>query len=140
MQQSILETYKRGLDYIDTWPNKPELINYFPQYKAVLTSRFVLRYAPPLAVLAFTLPLLLHGVEQLKYALFYGLFIASMLVQAVFFMSNQAKLLLPPSLAKWYRDGVEKLQAVNDEVNFTAQKPTFFDLAKLLRYSYNQSA
>ncbi|NMP16637.1 MULTISPECIES: terminus macrodomain insulation protein YfbV [unclassified Thalassotalea] len=138
MQQHLYDIYKTGVKYIDTWPKRPELINYFPQYRAVLASRFVLRYAPPLAALAFILPLMFFGVEQLKQALFYGIFIASMPFQAVVYMAKQAKELLPPSLANWYRQGVEKLKQEMEDLELTANKPTYHDLATLLNYSYNQ--
>ncbi|WP_371185360.1 terminus macrodomain insulation protein YfbV [Thalassotalea maritima] len=143
MQPTVADTYKLGRDYIKAWPERPELGNYFSQYQAVMMSRFVIKYAYSLALLATILPLMFIGIEQLRVAIFYGLFIASMPVQAVFLMAKQAKQRLPQALAIWYRQGLEKLQLqIKDKgqqhIKLKQSRPTYYDLAKLLNYSYNQ--
>ncbi|WNC73775.1 terminus macrodomain insulation protein YfbV [Thalassotalea psychrophila] len=138
MQQSLLEQVKQGRHYVNLWPQRPELIQYFSEYRAVIVSRFVLKYGGALALLAFLMPILFIGIEQLKQSLVYSLFIGSLPVQALFLMNNKSKEKLPPSLANWYRSGVEKLKAKNDEGELIINKPTFLDLAKLLNISYSQ--
>ncbi|OUS31363.1 hypothetical protein A9Q98_02860 [Thalassotalea sp. 42_200_T64] len=138
MQISLPQQLKQGRQYIEFWPAQPELLNYFAEYRAVIVSRFVLKYGAPLAALAFLLPLLFIGVEQLKQALFYALFIGSLPVQSLFLMYNKSKEPLPPSLKGWYKNGVEKIKDKPADTEFSVIKPTFLDLAKLLHFSYNR--
>ncbi|TRX56720.1 terminus macrodomain insulation protein YfbV [Thalassomonas sp. M1454] len=140
MNLSIKQQLKQGKEYIDLWPLRPELSNYFSEYQAIVASRFVLKHCPYLALVAFILPLFAFGVDKLTVALFYGVCIASMPVQALFFMAKKSREPLPPALARWYREGVEKIkiQTLELEEKFSTQKPTFNDLAKLLNYSYLQ--
>lgn len=138
MQQTLLEQIKQGRQYVNLWPQRPELIQYFSEYRAVLVSRFVLKYGAALALLAFLMPILFIGIEQLKQSLVYSLFIGSLPVQALFLMNKKSKEKLPPSLSSWYRSGVEKLKAQNDEGELIINNPSFLDLAKLLNISYSQ--
>ena len=138
MQQSLLKQVKQGRQYINLWPQRPELIQYFSEYRAVLVSRFVLKYGAILALVAFLMPILFIGIEQLKQSLVYSLFIGSLPVQALFLMNNKSKEKLPPSLASWYRSGVEKLKVHNNAGELMINNPTFLDLAKLLNISYSQ--
>ena len=140
MNISIKQQLIQGKEYIDLWPLRPELRNYFGEYQAIIVSRFVLKHCPYLALLAFIMPLFAFGVDKLTLSLFYGVCIASMPVQALFFMAKKAKEPLPPALASWYREGVEKIktQALELADKFSTHKPTYNDLAKLLNYSYQQ--
>lgn len=137
MQKNIFEQLKQGHEYITLWPTKPELLHYFSEYRAVIASRFVLRYGAPLAALAFILPVGFIGMEQIRHALVYSIFIGSLPVQALFLMYKQSKQQLPPTLKTWYRNGVEKLKEQVSDNEFVVNKPTYFDLAKLLNVSYN---
>lgn len=136
MQQTLLEQVKQGRQYVNLWPQRPELIRYFSEYRAVLISRFVLKYGATLAILAFLMPILFIGIEQLKQSIVYSLFIGSLPVQALFLMNKKSKEKLPLALASWYRSGVEKLKDQNSEL--VIKNPNFLDLAKLLNISYSQ--
>ncbi|WP_371372556.1 terminus macrodomain insulation protein YfbV [Thalassotalea aquiviva] len=141
MNRKIYCFLKDGAKYIRLWPNTPELANYFAEYNAVVGSRFVLKYCPPLALLAIILPIMFLGPDFLSQALVYGIFIASLPVQALFLMAKKSKEHLPLALASWYRQGVEKLNQHQQQNKLTlVQKPTFMDLAKLLDYSYSHQA
>lgn len=102
----------------------------------------MLKHCPYLALLAFILPLFAFGVDKLTVAVFYGVCIGSMPVQALFFMYKKSKEPLPPALASWYREGVEKIKKQTLELSeqFSTKKPNFKDLAKLLNYSYQQNS
>lgn len=137
MQKTIFEQLKQGREYVALWPTKPELVNYFSEYRAIITSRFLLHYGAPLAILAFILPVGFIGMDQIRHALVYSLFISSLPIQSLFLMYKQSKKQLPPTLKTWYRDGVEKLKDQVDDKEFSLTKPTYLDLAKLLNVSYN---
>ncbi|WOH38673.1 terminus macrodomain insulation protein YfbV [Thalassotalea fonticola] len=138
MQQTLLEQVRQGRLYVNLWPQRPELIQYFSEYRAVLVSRFVLKHGAALALLAFLMPILFIGIEQLKQSIVYSLFIGSLPVQALFLMNKKSKEKLPLSLANWYKSGVERLKAQNNESELVVNNPSFLDLAKLLNISYSQ--
>lgn len=127
---------KSGQEYVKLWPEQPTLHSYFVEYRAVVVSRFSLKYCPYLALFAFSLPLMLIGSDKLPFAFFYGIFIASIPVQALLMMSKKAKEKLPLALASWYRQGVEKINQQENQPQFSLQNPTFNDLAKLLNFSF----
>lgn len=135
MKQTLFTRLKQGHSYIKLWPNKHELSQYFPEYRAVVTCRFALKYCPSLALCAFILPLFLFGIDRLNIAIFYGILIGSMPIQGLVIAAKQSQKKLPLSLASWYRDAVEKLKE-KTTINLTLKNPTYYDLARLLKYSY----
>ncbi len=139
MKTSLMQQLKLGNDYVKLWPERVELGRYFSQYQAVVACRFTKKYCLPLALIVLFVPIMAFGSEYLNTSSVYALFIASLPIQALLFMANQSKQTLPPSLANWYKQGVERIQQHADEsgkVNFKRVKPSFMDLAKLLDYSY----
>ena len=139
MNISLAQQLKQGKDYTVLWPTRPELSQFFQEYRAILISRFGLKYCPPLALFALILPLMTFGVDKLSIALVYAIFIASMPIQALLFMSKKAKQKLPLTLASWYKQAVDKISqhaTAAVEHSFSIKNPTYNDLAKLLNYSY----
>ena len=138
MHKSLAQQVKQGKEYVDLWPQKPELTNYFSEYRAVIVSRFLFKYGAPLALVALLMPILTIGTEQIKQGIVYGLFMATLPVQALFMMYKKSEEKLPPSLASWYREGVEKIkqQEPMSEQSLSVNQPKFLDLAKLLNISY----
>jgi len=179
MNISAVQLIQLGQKYLQLWPDKAELANYFADYRAVQSARFVCRYFPALALFTVLMQLyfssgLFLGQESfgqsaidnalaaLPQALFYGLFLLSLPVQALVISGVKADKLLPPSLASWYRSGLEtakKQQAQNSvressfqgksqskkastinlhEINNLAvNKPRYIDLAQLLQLTFS---
>ena len=153
MNLSVIQIIKLGQQYQKLWPEKPELSRYFSDYKSVQSARFVCRYFPALALFTFImqvyvgsgLPLgqgsISAAVNTVGIALVYGLFILSIPVQALVVLGVKADKLLPPSLASWYRDGLEKAKEKNNKEQFSklaVYKPRFIDLAQLLQLTFAQ--
>ncbi|TKB44353.1 terminus macrodomain insulation protein YfbV [Thalassotalea mangrovi] len=139
MKSSLIQQLKLGNEYVNLWPERVELSRYFAQYQAVVACRFSKKYCLPLALLVLFVPIMAYGSAYLNTTSVYALFIASLPAQALLFMAKQSKQSLPPSLASWYKQGVERIQqhgASSPDVKFTLTKPSFMDLAKLLDYSY----
>jgi len=127
MNISVVQLIKLGQKYLSLWPDKPELMRYFSDYRAVQSARFVCRYFPALAL--FTLIMQLYvasgyplgrgsvnqALNALPQALMYGLFLLSMPVQALVLSGVKADKLLPPSLASWYHSGLEKVKQQGKE-------------------------
>lgn len=139
MNTSLMQQLKLGNEYVNLWPQRAELGRYFSQYQGVVATRFTKKYCLPLAILVMLIPIMAFGSEFLNTTSVYALFIASLPAQALLFMAKQSKQSLPPSLASWYMQGVERIQqsaTKEPEVKFKKVKPSFMDLAKLLDYSY----
>ena len=151
MNLSVIEVIKLGQKYIQCWPEKAELSRYFSEYQAVQSARFVCRYFPALALFIFIMQLYFSSgfligsgsvenvVNALPQALVYGLFLLSIPVQALVVLGVKADKLLPPSLASWYRDGIEKVKEQGSEnklTNLAIAKPRYIDLALLLQLTF----
>lgn len=122
MNISVVQLIKLGQKYLSLWPNKPELMQYFEDYRSVQSARFVCRYFPALALFTVIMQLYLasgypvgqasvdKALNALPTALVYGLFLLSLPVQALVVSGVKADKLLPPSLASWYHSGLEKIK------------------------------
>ena len=151
MNLSVVELIKLGQRYCKLWPEKAELAKYFADYSAVQSARFVCRYFPALALFTFIMQLYFasgyftgvgsvsNAVNALPQALVYGVFILSIPVQALVVLGVRADKFLPPSLASWYRSGVEKVKeqgSISKLNNLTTAKPRYIDLAQLLQLTF----
>ena len=151
MNLSVVEVIKLGQKYIQCWPEKAELSHYFSEYQAVQSARFVCRYFPALALFTFIMQLyflsgfllgsgsIANVINALPQALVYGLFLLSIPVQAIVVLGVKADKLLPPSLASWYRDGLDKAKeqgGQNKLTNLAIAKPRYIDLAQLLQLTF----
>lgn len=164
MNISVIQLIKLGQKYLALWPDKPELMYYFTDYRAVQSARFVCRYFPALALFTVIMQLYVasgypvgngsiqNALNALPQALVYGLFLLSMPVQALVFSGVKADKLLPPSLASWYHNGLEKVKQQGKEQlsqtdsqhsdsnktfhDLATYKPRYIDLAQLLQLTF----
>lgn len=120
------------------WPERAELATYFVDYRSVQMARLVYRVIPGLAVLTILLPFGLGFIELAPQLLVYGLFMASMPLQALVMLGVKADKFLPPSLAQWYKEGVAKYNQQGGNIKLSSHKPRYIDLATLLNISYSQ--
>ncbi|MBL4900657.1 MAG: DUF412 family protein [Colwellia sp.] len=152
MNLSVVQIIKLGQQYIDFWPEKAELANYFADYRAVQSARFVCRYFPALALFTFIMQLYFSSgffigsgnidnvLGALPQALVFGIFLLSIPVQSLVVSGVKADMFLPPSLASWYRSGLEKAKeqgGQNKLTNLTMNKPRYIDLAQLLQLTFS---
>lgn len=160
MNISVVQLIKLGQRYLSLWPEMPELSQYFKDYWAVQSARFVCRYFPALALFTVIMQIYVasgypfgqgsieQALKALPQALVYGVFLISMPVQALVFSGVKADKHLPPSLASWYHTGLEKVkqhgkQVSDEEVNakvsnLATYKPRYIDLAQLLQLTFNR--
>ncbi|OUR77373.1 hypothetical protein A9Q75_15180 [Colwellia psychrerythraea] len=162
MNISVVQLIKLGQKYLSLWPDKPELTQYFEDYRGVQSARFVCRYFPALAMFTVIMQLYIasgyplgqgsisNAINALPQALVYGLFLLSMPVQALVFSGVKADKLLPPPLASWYHNGLEKAkQQIAEQsersnghnnnttiANLAKYKPRYIDLAQLLQLTF----
>jgi len=151
MNLSVVQLIKLGQRYLNFWPEKPELSHYFSDYRSIQVARFVCRYFPALALFTVIIQVYfgsgyplgqgsIDGVANaLGQALVYGLFILSLPIQALVILGVKADKFLPPSLASWYRSGLEKAKEQKQKINLselTIYKPRYIDLAQLLQLTF----
>ncbi len=152
MNLSVIQLIKLGQKYCKLWPEKAELATYFADYRAVQSTRFVCRYFPALALFTVIMQLYFssglfsgagninNAFSALPQALVYGAFLLSIPVQALVISGVKADKFLPPSLASWYRNGVEKVKeqgGAQSLENLSISKPKYIDLAQLLQLTYS---
>jgi hypothetical protein len=167
MSISVVQLIKLGQKYLSLWPSKPELTQYFEEYRGVQSARFICRYFPGLALFTVIMQLYIasgyptgqgtinNALNALPLALVYGLFLLSMPIQALVFSGVKADKLLPPSLASWYHSGLEKIkqqsqQQKNSQITMPASltiepnisklaiyNPRYIDLARLLQLTFS---
>jgi uncharacterized membrane protein YfbV (UPF0208 family) len=147
MNKSIFDIIRSGQKFMNLWPKRPELVNYFAEYRSVVVSRYVCHTMPALAIFVMVIQLYLAGFEQLSQALVYGIFILSLPVQALLLLGKKAQQELPPALASWYREGVSKLKEqgstkrITEQINkqniqLSMKRPSYMELALLLNLIY----
>jgi uncharacterized membrane protein YfbV (UPF0208 family) len=154
MNLSVVQLIKLGQKYIKFWPERAELAHYFTDYRAVQSARFVCRYLPALASFVFIMQLYFSSgfffgsgsitkvLDALPQALVYVLFLLSIPLQALVVLGVKADKFLPPSLASWYRSGLEKAKeqgSQNTLTDLVTSKPRYIDLAQLLQLTYASS-
>lgn len=151
MNLSVVQLITLGQKYSKLWPEKAELAQYFADYHIVQSARFVCRYFPALALFTVIMQLYFSSgffvgkgninnvMDALPQALVYGVFLLSMPVQALVILGVKADKYLPPSLAAWYRNGLEQARKQGNDHNLNAlvvSKPKYIDLAQLLQLTF----
>lgn len=151
MNLSVVDLIKLGQRYIRLWPEKAELSQYFADYRAVQSARFVCRYFPALALFTFIMQLYFSSgyftgsgnvnsaMNALPQALVYGVFLLSISVQALVILGVKADKYLTPSLASWYRTSIEKAKeqgSYSKLSDLAVSKPKYIDLAQLLQLTF----
>ena len=136
MNMSVVELIKLGRKYMQLWPQRAELGNYFAEYQAVQISRLACRILPGIALFSFIMQLYFGSITFLPQALMYSLFILSIPVQALLMLGVKADKFLPVALASWYKESVAKVNEAGGSIKLSVHKPRFIDLAKLLNISH----
>jgi len=140
MNMSVVNIIKLGRKYMNLWPQRIELANYFSDYRTVQVGRFTCRYLPGLAAFIFIMQLYFGSIAVLPQAVVYSLFILSIPVQALVILGVKADKFLPPGLASWYKEGVAKINEGGGHIKLLVNKPRYLDLAKLLNITYSSMA
>jgi uncharacterized membrane protein YfbV (UPF0208 family) len=136
MNLSFLEIILLGRKYINLWPTRTELGEYFADYQAVKVSRLVCKIMPGLALFCFIMQLYFGSWSVLPQALLYSLCILSFPLQALIFMGIKADKFLPPGLASWYKESVARVNQSGGDLKLSTQRPRYLDLAQLLNLTF----
>lgn len=127
-------TFKLGQHYLETWPQQAKLGMIFPENRIIRSVRFAQKAMPAIAVLAIVWQqLALPGNQMaLAAAVLTALFALSFPLQGLWWLGKRAQQSLAESAREAYQKIGSGLQKQNIAFNL-AEKPTFLDLAKLLK-------
>lgn len=136
MKLSILEIIVLGRKYINLWPSRTELGEYFADYQAVRMSRLVCKIMPGLALFCLIMQVYFGSWAVLPQALLYTLCILSFPLQALIFMGIKADKFLPPGLEGWYKESVARVNQSGGDLKLSSGRPRYLDLAQLLNLTF----
>ena len=136
MKLSILEIIVLGRKYINLWPSRTELGEYFSDYQAVRMSRLVCKIMPGLALFSLIMQVYFGSWAVLPQALLYTLCILSFPLQALIFMGIKADKFLPPGLEGWYKESVARVNQSGGDLKLSSGRPRYLDLAQLLNLTF----
>ncbi|WP_438863043.1 terminus macrodomain insulation protein YfbV [Neptunicella sp.] len=138
MAQTLAMMFREGQQYMQVWPQKKELYGLFPECRVVAATKFSIKVVPPMAVAVVTLQYNYFGVEQLPQALASAAFLLSLPLQGLLWLGHRANQALPPSMVHWYRDIHQKMQAQGCRLQAVKAKPTYKELARLLKTAFDE--
>lgn len=136
MKLSVFEIISLGRKYMNLWPTRAELAEYFTEYQAVRVSRLVCKVMPGLALFCLIMQLYFGSMAILPQALLYSICILSFPLQAMIVMGVKADKFLPPDLANWYKESVARVNQSGGDIKLSTQRPRYLDLAQLLNLTY----
>ena len=120
------------------WPMEKQLYGLFPECRIIAATKFGIQVMPPIAIMVVALQLHYLGMENLAQALTMGIFFFSLPLQGLFWLGNRSNQALPPQMLAWYKDIYHKMQQQGCALEAITPKPTFRDLAKLLRTAFKE--
>ncbi|AXF76499.1 DUF412 domain-containing protein [Erwinia tracheiphila] len=128
--------FRHGQHYMKTWPADKRLAPVFPENRVMKTTRFAIRYMPPLAVFVMTWQIALGG--QPGPAVTTALFACSLPVQGLWWLGKRSVTPLPPALLNWFNTVRDKLLASGMALAPVEGKPTYQSLADVLKRAFKQ--
>lgn len=130
---SLLQTYRQGRRYLNTWVLHPKLGMIFPENRVIRAIRFGEKATPAIAVLAIVWQRLTlsHSQMALAAAIVTALFALSLPLQGVFWLGKRAQTPLNARSQVAYQQICAALKAKGVAVN-EVDKPHFYDLACVL--------
>jgi uncharacterized membrane protein YfbV (UPF0208 family) len=128
--------FQRGQRYMKTWPADKRLAPVFPENRVVNTTRFAIRFMPPLAIFTLTWQIALGG--QLGPAIATALFACSLPMQGLWWLGKRSVTPLPPTLLQWFHEVRTKLEEAGQAIAPVDGKPTYQALADVLKRAFKQ--
>ncbi|EJL89360.1 DUF412 domain-containing protein [Pantoea sp. BIGb0393] len=128
--------FQRGQRYMKTWPADKRLAPVFPENRVVNTTRFAIRFMPPLAIFTLTWQIALGG--QLGPAIATALFACSLPMQGLWWLGKRSVTPLPPTLLQWFHEVRTKLEEAGQAIAPVDGKPTYQSLADVLKRAFKQ--
>ena len=128
-------TLKMGQHYLNIWPLEPKLGAIFPENRVIKATLFAQKMMPFLAVLFVVWQQIYARGDNmaLAVAVLSALFALCLPLQGFYWLGKRAQTLLSPQSAVGFHHVLEKLKEKQEVIPNFSDKPTYLDLANLLK-------
>ena len=128
-------TLKIGQHYLNSWPLEPKLGAIFPENRVIKATLFTQKMMPFLAVLFVVWQQIYARGDNmaLAVAVLSALFALCLPLQGFYWLGKRAQTALSPQSAVGFHHVLEKLKEKQEVIPNFSDKPTYLDLANLLK-------
>lgn len=128
-------TLKVGQHYLNSWPLEPKLGAIFPENRIIKATLFAQKMMPFLAVLFVVWQQIYARGDNmaLAVAVLSALFALCLPLQGFYWLGKRAQTALSPQSAVGFHHVLEKLKEKQEVIPNFSDKPTYLDLANLLK-------
>ena len=128
-------TLKVGQHYLNIWPLEPKLGAIFPENRVIKATLFAQKMMPFLAVLFVVWQQIYARGDNmaLAVAVLSALFALCLPLQGFYWLGKRAQTALSPQSAVGFHHVLEKLKERQEVIPNFSDKPTYLDLANLLK-------
>ena len=128
-------TLKAGQHYLNIWPLEPKLGAIFPENRVIKATLFAQKMMPFLAVLFVVWQQIYARGDNmaLAVAVLSALFALCLPLQGFYWLGKRAQTALSPQSAVGFHHVLEKLKEKQEVIPNFSDKPTYLDLANLLK-------
>ena len=128
-------TLKMGQHYLNIWPLEPKLGAIFPENRVIKATLFAQKMMPFLAVLFVVWQQIYARGDNmaLAVAVLSALFALCLPLQGFYWLGKRAQTALSPQSAVGFHHVLEKLKERQEVIPNFSDKPTYLDLANLLK-------
>ena len=128
-------TLKMGQHYLNIWPLEPKLGAIFPENRVIKATLFAQKMMPFLAVLFVVWQQIYARGDNmaLAVAVLSALFALCLPLQGFYWLGKRAQTALSPQSAVGFQRVLEKLKEKQEVIPNFSDKPTYLDLANLLK-------
>lgn len=128
-------TLKVGQHYLNIWPLEPKLGAIFPENRVIKATLFAQKMMPFLAVLFVVWQQIYARGDNmaLAVAVLSALFALCLPLQGFYWLGKRAQTPLFPQSAVGFHHVLEKLKEKQEVIPNFSDKPTYLDLANLLK-------
>lgn len=120
------------------WPMQKQLYALFPECRIIAATKFGMKVMPAVAVIVVAIQLQYLGTEVLAQSFTMGLFFLSLPIQGILWLGHRSEQELPPQISSWYKDIHAKMLQQGCHLQRQKAKPTFKELAVLLRTAFKE--
>lgn len=128
-------TLKVGQHYLNIWPLEPKLGAIFPENRVIKATLFAQKMMPFLAVLFVVWQQIYARGDNmaLAVAVLSALFALCLPLQGFYWLGKRAQTALSPQSEVGFHHVLEKLKEKQEAIPSFSDKPTYLDLANLLK-------
>jgi uncharacterized membrane protein YfbV (UPF0208 family) len=134
----LVSYLKSGQEYMRIWPMQKQLYALFPECRIITATKYGVKVMPAVAVIVVVMQLQYLGFEVLAQSITMGIFFLSLPIQGILWLGHRSEQELPPQINIWYKDIYAKMQQQGCQLQRQSAKPTFKELAVLLRTAFKE--